>query len=50
MNCDKMRSRVFYSSMLIVAAIGIGTANLSRAQTVVTSETPSVHLLNETFQ
>jgi hypothetical protein len=37
-------------SLLCFGAIGIAAANLSGAQTIVTSETPSAQLLNSTFQ
>lgn len=45
-----MRSRTLHHAMLIIAAIGAGAANLSRAQVYATSETPASQVLNATFQ
>jgi hypothetical protein len=45
-----MHSRVSIHALLVIATVGLAAANLSHAQIIATSETPSAQLLNETFQ
>jgi hypothetical protein len=45
-----MHSRVSIHALLVIAAMGVGAANLSHAQVIATSETPAAQLLSSTFQ
>jgi hypothetical protein len=45
-----MSSRYLSNAMLVIAAIGVGAANLSHAQSYVSSDAPAQQLLNEAVQ
>jgi hypothetical protein len=45
-----MRPRLLRNAMLVIAAIGVGAANLSHAQSYVSSDAPAQQLLTETLQ
>ncbi len=45
-----MRSRFLNNAMLVIATIGVGAANLSHAQSYVSSDAPAQQVLQETLQ
>jgi hypothetical protein len=45
-----MRLKIYNSAMLVIAAVGLGAANLSHAQSYVSSDSPAQQQLHEAFQ